>query len=170
MDFSIKKILPLWILFFTCSFLNGAETLKENLNLPKYKFYPKEDCIKVKIVFPVGMMDESTLYRINNPYSKGVAVRIKNNQLKCLETFYQLVDIEVYAVPCQEERKVMFEIKENLERKPTVSKVLRDTMTNITEYIVTTDKEVDFRNDVLPHLTFIRDSPNIKYLKFYTKP
>jgi hypothetical protein len=161
MNFSMKDTLPLWILFLTCSFLHGAETV--------YQFYEQEDCIKVKIVLPVGIMAKSTLYKINNPDSKGVAVQIKNDSLECLETFYQLVDIEMYAVPSQEEGGVTFEITENLERTPTDRKTLQDKLTNSSKYFVKTDKQVDFRKDVTPKLTFNRDSPQIKYVRFYTK-
>jgi len=170
MNFSIKNTLPLWILFFTCSFLHGAETVVEDPYPIKYHFYEKEDFIKVKIVPPVGTMSESTLYKIYNPDPNGVAVRIKNDQLERLETFYQLIDIEVYAAPSQEEGGVTFEIREHLERKSTDRKILKDEITNTSKYSVKTDKQVDFRADVLPKLTFNGKSPHIKYVKFFTKP
>ena len=169
MNFLIKNTLPLWILCFTCSFLHGAEAVEEDLYHTQYQFYEFEDCIKVKVVLPAGIMAKSTLYKINNSDPKGVAVLIKNDQLECLETFYQLVDIEIYAVPSQEEGGVTFEVIENLERKPTDKKTLQDKLTNSSKYFVKTDKQVDFRDDVTPKLTAIRNSPN-KYVRFFTKP
>jgi hypothetical protein len=168
-NFSIKNTLVLWLLYFTCSFLHGAETIGGDLYLTKYQFYENADCIKVKIVLPVGKGAESTLYKINNPDSKRVAVHITNDSLERLETFYQLVDIEVHAVSSQEEGGVTFEIVETLEKKPTDGTVLKDTLTTSSKYFVKTDKQVDFRDDILPKLTVSRDSPHIKYVRFFTK-
>ena len=170
MNFSIKKTLPLWILFFTCFFLRGAEAAEEEPFLTECEFWENEDCIKVKIVFPEGTIAKTTLYKINNTDPKGVSVRIKNDQLECLETFYQLVDIEVHAVPSHEEEGVRFEIIENLERIPTDKRFLKNKRTNSTKYFIKTDKQVNFRNNVMPKLTFSGNSPNIKYIRFFTKP
>jgi hypothetical protein len=169
-NFSIKNTLALWILFFSCFFLRGAEAAEENACFTECIFWENEDCIKVKIVFPEGTIAKSTLYKINNPDPKGVSVRIKNDQLGCLETFYQLVDIEVHAVPSHEEEGVTFEIIENLEKIPTDKKILKDKLKNSTKYFVKTDKQVNFRNDIIPKLTFSGNSPDIKYLRFFTKP
>lgn len=170
MNFSIKNTLPLWVLFFTCFFLRGAEAAEEDPFLTECKFWEKEDCIKVKIVFPEGTVAKSTLYKIKNPDPKGVSIRIKNDQLECLETFYQLVNIEVHAVPSHEEGGVTFQIIENLERIPTDKKILQDKLTNSTKYFVKTDKQVNFRNDVIPKFTFSGNSPYINYIRFFTKP
>ena len=170
MNFSIKNTLLLGILFFTCSFIHGAETVVEDPYPTEYQFSSKEDYIKVKITLPVRTMSESTLYKINNPDPKGVSVRINNDQLECSEIFYQLIDIEVHAVPSHEEEGVTFVVIKNLERIPTDGEILTDKRTRTTEYFVKTDKQVNFRNDVIPKLTFSRNSPNIKYLRFFTKP
>ncbi len=156
------------ILFFTCSFLHGAETA-EDLYPIKYQFYENEDCIKVKITHPEGIKAKSTLYKINNPYSKGVTVQIKNDQLKCLEAFFQVVNIEVHAVQSREEGGVTFKIIENLERKPTNKEILTDKLTNSTTFFVKTDKQVDFRDDVIPKITGSGNSPHIQYVRFFTK-
>ena len=169
MNFSIKNILPLLILFFTCSFLHGAETAEEDLYPIKYQFYQNDDCIKVKITHPEGIKAKSTLYKIKNPSSKGVTVQIKNAQLKCLETFFQVVNIEVHAVQSREEGGVTFKIIENLERKPTNKELLTDKITNSTTYFVKTDKQVDIRNDIIPKLTGSGNSPHIQYVRFFTK-
>lgn len=161
MSFSIKNTLPLWILFFTCSFLRGTETVEEHV-YPKYYFYENKDCIKVKIVLPVDVEATSIL-------SKGVAVQIKNDKLKSLETFYQLADIKVHAIPSQEKEGVKFEIIETLERKPANKDVLEDRLTRCTEYFVKTNKQVDFKDDLPPKFTVSPDSPHIKYLRFFTK-
>lgn len=173
MNFSIKNTLSLWILFFSCSFLHGAENVEEDLYVttenPQHsecEFYDKEDCIKVKIVLSVGRIANSELYKINNPDSKDSAFKIKNHQLECLKTFFQLADIEVYA--SQEEGGVTFKIIENLERKPTSGKTLKDTLELSQKYFIKTDKQVDF--NVTPKLTVSRNSPQIKYLRFFTKP
>jgi hypothetical protein len=170
MNFSIKNTVTLFILIFTCSFLHGAETAEEGHLLANYCFYEKEDFIKINIALPVEIMSESTLHRINSPNSKGVAIKIKNDQLKYLENFYQLVDIEVYATPSPEEEGVTFEIKENLEKIPTSREILKDKITNSAKFFVKTDKHVDFRKDVLPKLTCFRDNfEHIKYVRFFTK-
>lgn len=169
MKFSIKNTLALWSLFFSCSYVYGAEAVEEDPYPTKYQFYEKEDCIKVKIVLPAEIKAKSTLYKINTPNSEDVAIQIKNNPLECLENFYQLVDVEVHAISSQAEGGVTFEIIENLEIKPTDRTILKDTFTRSAKYFVKTDKQVDFRDDVLPMLTVSKDSPNIKYLRFFTK-
>jgi len=177
MTFSIKNTLPLWILFFTCSYLHGDETVEEDLydnpanpQHSKCFFYEKKDCIKIKIVLPEGIeAKDSTLYKINSPDSKGLSVKIKNNKMKCLETYFQLVDIKVHAVPSQEEGGVTFEIIETLEKKQQNSrKIIKEQIVNNCKYLFTTDKQVDF--SVFPRLTFSAKFPNTKYLRFFTKP
>jgi len=168
MHFSIKNILTLWVLFFACSFLHAAEPTEADL--AKYQFYEKDDCIKVKISLPAGIMPISTLYKINSPDSNGVAVQIKSSKAESLKDFYQLVSIEMYALPCPEEGGVIFEIIETLERKPTSKKIAQDKITSSSKYFVTTDNLVDFRNDILPKLTVSPSSPYIKYVRFFTKP
>ena len=169
MSFLIKNTLTLWILFFTCSCLHGAETVEEKLYPSKYQFFENEDCIKIKITHPEGIIANSTLYKIKNPYSKGVTVQLKNNQLNCLETFFQVVYIEVHAAQSREEGGVTFKIIENLERKPTNKELLTDKLTNSATYFVKTDKPVDFRDDVIPKLTGSGNSPHIQYVRFFTK-
>lgn len=56
----------------------------------------------------------------------------------------------------------MFEIIENLKRKPTDRKTLKDKITNSSKYFVKTDKQVNFRGAVLPELTITKKSPYIK--------
>ena len=169
MKFSIKNVLALCVLFFTCSFLHGDETIDTDLYLAKYTFYENEGCIKVKIVFPVEVKAKTTLYQINNSDSQGVSVQIKNDLLKGLKSFYQLVDVEVHATPSPEKGGVMFEIIEILEKKPA-KKIRKDTITSTSKYFFQIDKQVEFRDDVTPTLTVSKNSSNIKYLRFFTKP
>jgi len=170
MNFSIKNTLPVWILLFSCFFLRSAEAVEETSYFTECTFWEKEDCIKVKMPFREGTIPESTVYKINNPDPKGVSVRIKNDQLEYLETFYQIVDIEVHAVPSDEEMVVWFEIIENLERISTDENILTYKLTNSSRYFLETDKHVNFRQDVLPLLTFSKNSPDTKYLRIFTKP
>ncbi|MCH9630435.1 MAG: hypothetical protein S4CHLAM37_04350 [Chlamydiia bacterium] len=170
MIFSKKSTLPLWILCFACSFLIGSENLKEYYTSPKYHFYEKEDCIKVKIVLSEGVMAQSSLRRIDSPDIWGIAAQIRNDSLKYLETYYQLVNVEINGVAFPEQGGVMFEIKENLEREPSSKRILRDKYTITSTCFIETDKQVDLRDDVNPRLTVSKNSPYIKYVRFFTKP
>jgi len=170
MNFLKKTTLLPLILFFIFFSLHRAEAANGNPYDIKYQFIKKEDCIKVKIVLPVGVMPDSTLCRIKNPDSKGLAIKIKNDSLEYIETVNQLVDIEIYAIPCPKEGGVTFEIIENLERKSTDRKYIEYKHTTTTKYFVKTDKQIDFKDNVLPKLTVSQNSPDIKYVRFFTKP
>lgn len=170
MNFSIKKILPLFALFFACSFLHADDKPEEAQNFGKYYFFEKEDCVKVMIKLPEGSMDESTIIRLKSPDSKTMSVKIKNNSMRKLMDFEQLVDIEIHAYASPEEEGMTFDVIEHLENKPSNGPVAKITRTQSTTYFVKLDKPVTSIVNVLPKLTIVRGIPNIKYVRFYTKP
>ena len=168
-------MLPVWILFFTCSFLYGSENFEsEDFEDPypvEYRFYENADCMKIKITHPKGIEAIGVLTKVrSSPGSEGVTVIISNKQLKRLEDYYQLVDMELHAISSPEKGGVTFELISRLERKPMDSRITRDMIINSETCFVETDRPLNFRDDVMPKLTGSANSSNIQYVRFFTNP
>lgn len=172
MNFSIKKTLPLWILIFTCLFLGGAEATEEDSYLSLLtdcRFLDQEDGIKVKMVFAEGTIGKCTTYKIKKPNPESMSVQIQNDQPEYLEylgAFYQIVDVEVHATPSYEEEGITFQVIEHLEIHTPDKKIANQKHTNSTKYFIKTDKKLNYKT--MPHLTVGKNSPEIKYIKFFT--
>ena len=170
MFLSIKKTLPLWVLVFTCFCLHGAETEKEDPYPIIYELYIMEDYIELELILPEGIKSPCTLCKINTPNSKGVKVRMKSVRPECLENSFQLGHIEAHIVSSQTKGELKFEIIKTLEQYWDDSDTIKRRIVDKKVHHVALNKPIALRDDVVPKLTRSKTSPNIKYIKFFTKP